>query len=53
MGLSLSMISKPSIVIKETKYTIWSKEQLKEVLLVETPEKKIEIEKLYSFCTKK
>ena len=28
------------IVIKETKHTIWSKEQLKEVLLAETPEKK-------------
>ena len=41
------------IVIKETKHTIWSKEKLKEVLLAETPEKKNEIEKLYSFCTKK
>ena len=41
------------IVIKKTKHTIWSKEQLKEVLLAKIPEKKNEIEKLYSFCTKK
>ena len=34
------------IVIKETKHTIWSKEKLKEVLLAETPEKKIETQKL-------
>ena len=41
------------VVIKETKHTIWSREQLKDVLLAETPEKKIEIEQLYSSCTKK
>ena len=28
------------IVIKETKHTIWNKEQLKEVLCAETPENK-------------
>ena len=34
------------VVIKQTMHTIWRREQLKEVLLAETPEKKIETQKL-------